>query len=945
MKIQHILSSCALSALLMGGLSSCVTKQAAETSAVPDNLKEYYAPREKVLGLPDFQSSRPNVLFARVQDKRQAYRMCSLKIPKDITPEWADAKAKELHDQGFNFILSEDCRYLMFDEADKPSPRFEKNRSLDKVIADSNIMIQACHKYGMDFIHHLTCTMVDAAVFIKHPTWKAINIKTGETDINGYGTANTCINNDDFWKTWFAALKRLLTEAPCDGIMIDEIQFFAQHLCGCDGCNSKFHAETGLEPPTIKNFGKWVNDDLDRYRRWLRWRVEKVNERHTECRALVRALDPDDTYSIYLCNNSSGYAYYAAGLEIGNYLPYGDSIGLECEPHDHSYIHYWPLMFFEMKYLRAVAEHTHNAFWVLYYTRSPADDIFSYFCGLCQGGRRWWLARQNDDGQGWKPLLQWEQERQNLLIDNHAYNDIAVLFSSQCRDQSPIESREWIKSFASTCNALTFHNTPYRVVIDRDLEDATELAHKASTLIAFDASNWNSKQISAVTSFVQNGGTLVTSGNVALTNPDYQRLDNFAIRPILGFDFDGNTKGEFTFVIKDGTFGAVGEKIAYNGPVTKLKNLDADVKVAAEFIDAQGNSYPALLIKETGKGKAAYFAGLPYNCYFYHFYNESIVVPGQKWEDKRNPQWGAFLNKLALFNVSTPVLKTDNIPSGVVVEAHRQAFGTGSSIQLHIANFLGAMTKDGIQPKLRELTFPPIAESLPDPTKPMSLTVLAPKAHSLYFFSPDFDEVVKWEFTRNGDYVTFTVPDFARYLIAYLAEGELDAIRELKRPIVTAMPAAKPMLVQTNPPLAGTYSPETPTVFSDTAAFEGGVRWRVWLQQEPILLLYGDMSNATTTTATIEVTSTITKPELVIGGMDDNNLVSHAPVKIEFEGEVVHNGPTDYPDNLWAVRAFPLSRSALPPGKYKVTITNTGHGPRGNIPWFAVSFIQLRSRQ
>ncbi len=945
MKIPRFLTTCALSTLIVGGLASCVTKKSAETTAVPEELKEYYAPREKVLGLPDFTSNRPNVLFARVHDKRQAYRMCSLKIPKDITPEWADAKAKELHDQGFNFILSEDCRYLTYDEADKPSPRFEKNRPLDKVIADSNIMIEACHKHGLDFIHHLTCTMVDSAVFIKHPTWKAINIKTGETDINGYGTANTCINNDDFWQCWFAKLKRLLTEAPCDGIMIDEIQFFAQHLCGCEGCNSKFHAETGLEPPTIKNFGKWINDDLNRYRRWLRWRVEKVNERHTECRQLVHDIDPDDTYSIYLCNNSSGYAYYAAGLEIGNYLPYGDSVGLECEPHDHSYIHYWPLMFFEMKYLRAVAEHTHNAFWVLYYTRSPADDIFSYFCGLCQGAHRWWLARQNDDGQGWKPLLQWEQERQNLLIDNHPYNDIAVLFSSQCRDQSPIESREWVKSFSSTCNALTFNNTPYRVLIDPDLEDASELAHKASTLIAFDAANWSTKQIAAMTSFVQNGGTLVTGAKVSMTNPDYQKLNNFALRDLIGCDYDNTLKGEFTFIIKDAAFGTVGERISYNGPVTKVKNLDADVKVAAEFVDAEGNTFPGLLIKNTGKGKTAYFAGLPYNCYFYHFYNESVVVPGQKWEDKRNPQWGTFLNKLALFNVAAPVLKTNNIPSGVVVEAHRQAFGTGASTQVHIANFLGAMTKDGIQPKLRELTFPPIAEHLPAPSKPMSLTVLAPKAHSLYFFSPDFDEIVKWEFKREGDYVTFTVPNFARYLIAYLAEGALDDLKALGRPIVTTMPAAKPMLVQTNPPLAGTYSPDEPILFADTPAFEGGVRWKVWFQQEPILLLYGDMSNNQTTTATIEVKTTLTNPELVIGGMDDNNLVSRAPVKIEFEGQVIHNGPTDYPDNLWAVRSFPLSQTTLAPGKYKVTLTNTGHGPRGNIPWFGVSFVQLRSRK
>ena len=85
MNTRHIIL--VIVAIMLGGLRAEV---------VPGNMAEYFAPRENVLGLPDFKSNLPNVRFARVEDRRKAYRMISLRIPNDITEEWADAKAREL---------------------------------------------------------------------------------------------------------------------------------------------------------------------------------------------------------------------------------------------------------------------------------------------------------------------------------------------------------------------------------------------------------------------------------------------------------------------------------------------------------------------------------------------------------------------------------------------------------------------------------------------------------------------------------------------------------------------------------------------------------------------------------------------------------------------------------------------------------------------------------
>ena len=184
----------------------------------------------------------------------------------------------------------------------------------------------------MQTIHHVTCTMVPMQLLKLHPEWAAVNLKSGKTEINTYGTGNTCVNNDEFWNIWFARLKRLLTESPCDSVMIDEIQFFAPELCGCNSCRTKFKADTGYEMPPNGKYSGWSTREPEAFRRWRAWRIEKLLERQNECRKLIKSLNTNMVFSAYLCNNLTGYTRYAFGYDVINLSKYADSLGLESMP-------------------------------------------------------------------------------------------------------------------------------------------------------------------------------------------------------------------------------------------------------------------------------------------------------------------------------------------------------------------------------------------------------------------------------------------------------------------------------------------------------------------------------------------------------------------------------------------------------------------------------------
>ncbi|MFH1970633.1 MAG: alpha-amylase family protein [Verrucomicrobiota bacterium] len=747
------------------------------------------------MGYPPYQlENGKNKAMEPVQVFRQSPRITSYAYG-NITTEQADRVARRFWEQGFNLVLSEGNRYLFKEAADEKSSSAIRVLPYEEVIKNTKIMADACHRYGLRFFLHLTCSMVDQPLLDKHPDWAVIDIATGKTITNSYGTGNACINNDEFMAEFYKRLDRLIRETGVDGIMQDEIQFFSPSLCGCRSCREKFAKETGFQIPD--KMAGWLKPSKAA---WLEWRRAKVVQNLQKVRGMIKKYNPDNTVITYLCNNTTGYAYYSAGLCIDDFPKYADSAGYECEPHDYFYQYYWPHVIYEMKYLRAVAENMNTAPWTYFYDRTLDDHTFNWFVGMSQGVRRWWFDSDPLAARCWTPQVAWEKKHAKLLMNVRSAANIGVLFSLDARDRNPHRSgkRSWVQGYSSTCNALTDEHIPYKVVVDADMTAET-LRRKLKTLILFNTGPMSDRAAEAVRTFVQEGGILVASGATSLFNEKGAPRKNFALADVLGCNYGGEQKDGKTLFIPatNEVTGELTGELEHQDSFVLARDLAPDVKVVGKIRAADGKEYPGILARNYGKGKVVYCSGHPEYRYLYHYYNENLIKPGQFWKDNRDPKYGRLIGRLAIYGNDELPLKVANVPRGIVtevyrhevcdakplspvlnklhlgglVQAYRHRFKDLRGIQVHLANLLGGRLKEGVVPLVNEINYPEVRPNLPNPDKPITVSVRTDQVKSVYLLSPDFDATVELPFKKKDGYATVELPVFSRYDILYFSEG------------------------------------------------------------------------------------------------------------------------------------------------------------------------------
>lgn len=905
----------------------------------PDSF--YYQPRRNLMGYPPLEAVSPRPDLPLDHDPRRRLRFSDF-VFGTVTAAQAEAKARWARDSGITMIAGQDNRYLFFEEGDTIlPPSTSVRKTLDQIIADTKQVVEACHRHGVKYVHHLTSTMVTEDYWNRHPDFRSIDMRTGEPIKTQYRTAAVCVANPDWQQDLLSRLERLVRETGLDGLFVDELVFWRPTACGCASCRTRFKLETGFELPEKYDpafIGKLHNPA---YRRWLLWRQEKLIELNKKISAIAR-LNGGVRFEYCSTHSTTGSIYLTFGWSHDNPLHYVDLFGYEGQPQSYrelGAIYSWPIAIHETKLMRAISDHLGSTPWYLPYPKMEGDNTYLWMLAFVEGCATWWRDRRVDH---WKPLALWEEVNEDLINNAVPLGNIGILMSVDSAIRNANQGdKSWATGISAFCAALTDSHLPYRAVLAADVESASLAEMGVDTLILPGSDTLSPRTIEAIRAFVSAGGTLIATGATALYDAEtFEAGRNFALADVLGVSLLGlEDAGNFTLQIS-GSNEIIGDFTAdlrREQPFCRVAPRGA--QVLGRIIADRGGRFPGMTVNRFGEGRAIYFAGRPELGYHYSDADKNPIKTGQFWRDLRDDSVRELIARTVRAG-PPPALIAANLPIGIVAEGYRQSFGGVSSVQVRLANFTGGVIREGNLPQIAYLSFPEVNAKLPDPSQPITLSVRAAAVEKVLMISPDYDAAVELPFHQDGDRARVELPTFHRAAaVCFIQSGSADVLARLEGKIAGEIPAPKQLVYTEHQPMVGPYHPDHLVIFADAKAMSGG-RFVVPWKDEISRTIYGQEGEAQAAATRFQLDRVPEQVTLEIAGVDG---LGHPNIQLQIQinGQTIFEGTSPY-GGQWNAHPFPLDAKLLRVGENQIIIRNITAPQEGQpIAWMSIHFIRL----
>jgi len=459
---------------------------------------------------------------------------------------------------------------------------------------------------------------------------------------------------------------------------------------------------------------------------WLKWKAAQVIGRQVEIRELLKKKrGPQATIWTYHSNATYPVMYYQNSLEQSGLSKYADVIGIEVEPEGKPrlYTYYWRNNAAEFQMLKAQAAEREKVVWGLFYSTFLHDYTWNSILSWALGIKQWWPVHDPNAEVAWKPMVAWETRHEELLARWTPAANIGVVYSDLTHNHHPLNagSSEHAFAYVNFCNALTDSHIVYRVVLDRDL-DAGRL-DRLDTLVLPHVALMTDSAAETVRKFVQNGGTVIATGETSYYRETSRHRDDFALADVFGVRSENylpSGKCDVDLTQWPGFAGsrAVGQ-MTYLKDWCEVKVTDPKAELWASLTDSRGKKHPAVVARAAGKGRCIYFAFRPEMMYATQHlsFGAPLIEPGSPWEDKRDSTARALIAH-AVLSAARPIVQVDNITRGIFVDAHRQRSSDVDNTIVTLANFLGAELTTGDVPRNLDPVFPEVAPRLPQPANP-----------------------------------------------------------------------------------------------------------------------------------------------------------------------------------------------------------------------------------
>ncbi len=181
---------------------------------------------------------------------------------------------------------------------------------------------EVCHELGIPLGVHYS-SIWDSLACEQHPDWAIVNAK-GEKELWA-----VCLNSDYFDKLMIPQMIEVIDKYDVDGFWVDG-ECWAQQVCYCDKCKTRFKVEYGLEAPADRddpNWETWLNYHRSMLSEIINKYTDAVHKRKPTCLVASNWMltygtpVEDNLRTDYISGDLSGNEGLKTAIMEGHFVP------------------------------------------------------------------------------------------------------------------------------------------------------------------------------------------------------------------------------------------------------------------------------------------------------------------------------------------------------------------------------------------------------------------------------------------------------------------------------------------------------------------------------------------------------------------------------------------------------------------------------------------------
>ncbi len=493
---------------------------------------------------------------------------CSFASGQQNWTHYVRTSGHGLNQENINDIIKDATdTYLFGIEVDNdPTGRYASFLNPSEKLEILKLMTEKAHEfnnYAFIYIAGLECITANAdktehTFYKDHPDWVQRDINNRPA-IFRYGDAFWIdVGDEDAWISPYATewrniymnLVRNIVKTGVDGIYVD-IPYWMTHFEGWTNTWASFDEytlrafkeKTGLDAQKDLKLGDFSDSN---FRKWVDFRIESITKFLEEINQVIKKENPN-CMLIAEIYPGLGEEAVRVGADVYEIYKTVDVVAHEFDGSGGNAASKNSLDWFDrmigMYTFRAFAEN--KASWMLSYSWNeqnkidPQEPMKNLMLSNLIAGTNCWDARGyvmsgSNDIETRKAIFKWISEHEEIFYKpRKLMNPIGIYFSPQTRNYF---ADEFIKSYNGIMNLVLQSHLEFQIVTPRTLNN-----FKGKILILPNVKCISNEEINYLESFVNNGGSLIVTGESGNYNIDGSKVERNPIFKLLGIK-DTNQK-------------------------------------------------------------------------------------------------------------------------------------------------------------------------------------------------------------------------------------------------------------------------------------------------------------------------------------------------------------------------------------------------------------------